>query len=355
MALQRRQAWCVLAALALAGPASAVNIFLSSSGSDPYATDGLTLAPRESAELFVWIQPDAGARINGAAFDIASDNSLLSATAFDVLNPEVLGQPRWQGSKGPSPGKTNRNWNLVDGSVAVAVTSSGLDAALVGSGWDPYEVDGAFLHGTLTIEAGDLGGTTRVFAAPSKRNPLTVRGLGVTPFDAPAFVVEVTGPTDPRVGLPTTSPASPADLALDSSQSTAPVDEPVLDAPTSTVSPPEDARVVDPTLDLLVDNLVTIAPPNRVIDLPPGTIQAVTDAIAIDSVFYVSTQLAYDGEPRLDADFQSLVRTTFSSYSVGNLAGHVSPSGRIPEPSAVGLGILAIAASRRLLVRTNRW
>ncbi|TWT85854.1 hypothetical protein Pla123a_06610 [Posidoniimonas polymericola] len=184
----------LLLAAAWTANASAVSIFLSTSATDPSATRPMDLStvgfPFDPIELFIWITPDPGAKINGASFDIVTTHpDKIQATAISVNNPLIFGTPAWQGAI--KPGDLNTNGHLVDGTLAVAVTSQGINAQLDSLGLDSRNFGGSWNYGSLTIDVRDPRALElyELYAAPNAVNPFTVEGQGAVPFEAPRFLV----------------------------------------------------------------------------------------------------------------------------------------------------------------------
>ncbi|TWT85855.1 hypothetical protein Pla123a_06620 [Posidoniimonas polymericola] len=187
--------FALLIVAAFAANASAVSIFLGTSATDPSATDLPEMRIGDTAELYIWITPDAGTKINGASFDILADpGGVVGATDISVLNPNVFGVPAWQGSV--KLGDLGSDTMLVNGTLAVAVTSQGINQQLNGFGADPRNFAGSWNYGSLSIEA-LAGGTTNLYAAANATNPFTVEGQGGVQFDAPTFAVNVVGIPEP--------------------------------------------------------------------------------------------------------------------------------------------------------------
>ncbi|TWT85849.1 hypothetical protein Pla123a_06560 [Posidoniimonas polymericola] len=177
-----------LIVLCTAATAPALSVFLSSSATDPSAVDPLIVPENSTADLYVWIRPDAGTKITTAAFDLfAGPWGGLTATGFQVQNPVVEGAAAWQGGiqSGDLPIYGS---HIVDGSISVAGDSLGIDASLIGTGLDSREVDGAFLHGVLSLETNSWHAESVITALPSEA-AFVVDGQETTSFDNPTFEI----------------------------------------------------------------------------------------------------------------------------------------------------------------------
>lgn len=159
----------------LAVQASATTIGLSGSGTDPSVSPDLTLSPGETAQLYVWVDLDAGQQLSALFLDVlTSDASALSATGFQIENRGVnLGGlqgivPRWQD---PTDLNTpierdntlNSNGKLVDNAGVLIVTEGVGLAQAAADGLDLGTVVGnSFLHAVLTLQGTSAGGATEV-------------------------------------------------------------------------------------------------------------------------------------------------------------------------------------------------
>ncbi|TWT85850.1 hypothetical protein Pla123a_06570 [Posidoniimonas polymericola] len=167
--------------------ALALSVFLSSSATDPGAVDPLIMPLNSTADLYVWIRPDAGTQITTAAMDIGTSYGwALEVAGFEIETPDVLGTSVWQG--GVQDGVVDGYWRLVDDSVALAGGGVGIDASLIGSGQDPREFDGAFLHGVLSVQSSNWSVQSNVYPATAGL-PFVVDGAEVLQFQRDGLTV----------------------------------------------------------------------------------------------------------------------------------------------------------------------
>ena len=156
----------------MATSAQAAGVFLSEvtavGGGVAPGNPEITVEVGATIELAVWVKMDTGeAAMIALPLGVEQTGTQVTATGHTVTNPSWWGGNgfRWEQSPGnPDDGALNAGGQLVDESLGVCVTESGMADWLVGN--DPMceaATGGAyFLHSHLTLQAVGLG-TTDIF------------------------------------------------------------------------------------------------------------------------------------------------------------------------------------------------
>ena len=151
------------ASLAMAGTATAnPRVFLSTSGESPeISAPSVEILPGESASLYLWVIPgesDLGAEGGISLSLVADTGGIVERTGLEMFNPEsdlgILQQRRWSGV---GVGDVDA-LELFANVTAVSTSEFG---GFQWAGSDPLfdESSGAYLHGRVDFEGGDLGST----------------------------------------------------------------------------------------------------------------------------------------------------------------------------------------------------
>lgn len=109
---------------------AAVSLIFSTSETDAFAGNQLSLIPGDTGSMYIWASTDADTTITGFALNIdSSEPSILQATGHTINNPIVFGTfRRWN-----TPLGAGQLDDLVQNSNAVAITQIGLNTGDLGT------------------------------------------------------------------------------------------------------------------------------------------------------------------------------------------------------------------------------